>query len=614
MRFHFGVSFRLRNLKKFIFPILLGILTYFLSNGLLAHAQESIIIDTQSVQDLDICGKPLTDYINYFEQYTSNKYRFVLSSSADFDKFTFWFIPNYFDDINYSIISYNGTNTSYGRWVSFTNVNQNESNYVNRYKFYLQFSDILQCENVSFLDNVNAQSEFLDLMENYYNFSNNPYTQDFPSINSTELRLISYPNGKIWLYNNNRMVSDVGDQYDGYMWNILYSNTPIYYDTTISTWYEYWGQNWEIFPVIYNGRTLSNGQQIDFNYFPPRTFDDYSKVSNLFVYDNVSNLSSLSLDFTYSPLDPLYSTAVYPYIYILYGQKDINDSSPYTYFDRIDASSCTLSYNTTHNNSNILHITGLNCPSSLLSGYTKVSFRIVFVYDNFNEREVDQRLISYSVNSNAISVFVNDSDYNFTYSDIYYPLNDNNEISSSTKLLLTTSDSFTRYSYVISSARYTNFIYYRLDSQELINPVYNELMWDKPYVTVDYGKSINKGVIIATDPSYNQTYNLKLFLPENTYVSTSSNNNFCYYGLNGVTCESFTIQYDNNNIDNTDNYDVSSYFGIVTNFIDGISTDMVNFGEIVQQVYDTIPSFISSFVVVLFILGNAYIVFKLIKR
>lgn len=264
MRFHFGVSFRLRNLKKFIFPILLGILTYLLSNGLLAHAQESIIIDTQSVQDLDICGKPLSNYVDYFEQYTSNKYKFVLSSNVDFNKFTFWFIPTYFDNINYSIVSYNGSTSNYGKWVSFTNVSQNDRTYFNNYIFYLQFSDIAYCENVSFLDNVNAQSEFIDLMENYYNFRNNPYTQDFPSINSTELGLISYPIGRYWLScGDNHLCSDVGDQFDGYMWNILYSNTPIYYDTTIDTWYEYWNENYSILPVIYNGRTLSNGQQID---------------------------------------------------------------------------------------------------------------------------------------------------------------------------------------------------------------------------------------------------------------------------------------------------------------------------------------------------------------
>ena len=56
MRFHVGVSFRLKTIKKYLIPILLGILAYFGFNGIFANAQTNNNTYYEYLAKCDCCN------------------------------------------------------------------------------------------------------------------------------------------------------------------------------------------------------------------------------------------------------------------------------------------------------------------------------------------------------------------------------------------------------------------------------------------------------------------------------------------------------------------------------------------------------------------------------
>ena len=54
MRFHVGFSFRLKTLKKFLFPILIGILAYFGFGGLFGCFQVNALTNENTFYRFDV--------------------------------------------------------------------------------------------------------------------------------------------------------------------------------------------------------------------------------------------------------------------------------------------------------------------------------------------------------------------------------------------------------------------------------------------------------------------------------------------------------------------------------------------------------------------------------
>lgn len=102
MRFHFGVSFRLKTLKKFLFPILIGILAYFGINFLGLG-----IINVNALENYD------TSFTLYYRDELS----YLLDTKVD-NSNTY---RDYFDNLNtissdyYNIIVMFSTSSSYGK-------------------------------------------------------------------------------------------------------------------------------------------------------------------------------------------------------------------------------------------------------------------------------------------------------------------------------------------------------------------------------------------------------------------------------------------------------------------------------------------------------------------
>ena len=609
MRFHMGVSFRLKTLKKFIWPVLIGLLAYFFGSGVITAKAEDYITQTQLLpQDISYCDVPITDYIDYFERIKSDNYEFFVSYNGSSVAFNFY--PSIPSTGGVKPINTLTASSGIVDWFKLGSTTENYNGYA-RYNTFTLSLNSTKCENIDFRDSVIALSDFTDWMESYHDFYTN-YQTIFSNINVTNfIGSSSYRNGT----GNTVYVSEKNGYYNVYVeydytvkgQYLLYSSRPTYYDENPTY------LTFDIYPkkLMLNGKLYSTGDVMDWGYQSQEELKDYSYIKDVFIYDNVSNLSTLNFKLNFNPLDSNFSYAYYPVIYYAYGQvyhSGTESYNPYITFDKIDVSKCNFTYRYNRSSDYItLEIDSFNCPSGTFTGYTLVSLDLIFEYGDYTYKP-SNLFYNYSLSSDSIQTYINDSKINIQASG-FFPYTNGGSTSSNNKVFVSSYNNYTDIVYGVSDSKYFMAIPYTLDTLTLVNPSMSDLLWDKPYIYGNIGKNLNQGILFTTNPEQDSTYKLSIFFNEGVILSLTSNNNVC--GYNGsFNCSSININYDDNPPE--DNYDVDSYFIIVSDFIDSISNDMVNFGGLVQSVYDTIPPFISSFFVVLYILGNSYLVYKLI--
>lgn len=621
MRFHMGVSFRLKTLKKFIWPVLIGLLAYFLGSGVItARAESSGNYQTYvDVSTMTHCGKPLQEYLDFFIEHTSDLYHDIVTYNNGVVSITF--VPNFFDSLNMSTIGFDSPYTL-TNYLAFneTTLSSTNSNLLYNSGFTFSF-DSSKCNNIDILDNVNAMRDFTDYMEEYQtitNYAPNPLFTNFNASNVVATKLSS-TSQYVPLYTQNvngvyiasiqsyyhSNVVQYNDQY------VLYTDFPVHFTNTPYNTFQEPGYMYDYINI--NGKNYNVGDIILWDYQNEEVLKDYSYIKDIFIYDTVSNLSTLNFKFNFNPLDSNFSYAYYPVIYYAYGQvyhPGTESNNAYLTFDKIDVSRCNFTYRYNRSSDNItLEIDSFNCPSGTFTGYSIVSLDLIFEYGDYTYKP-SNLFYNYSLTSDSIKTFINDSKINMQASG-FFPYDSGNSTSSNNKIFVSSYNNYTDIIYGVSDSKYFMAMPYTLDTLTLINPTMNDLLWDKPYVYGNIGKNLNQGILFTTNPDQDSTYKLSIFFNEGVILSLSSNTNVCSY-TDSFNCSSINIDYDDNPPE--DNYDVDSYFTIVSDFIDSISNDMVNFGGLVQQVYDTIPPFISSFFVVLYILGNAFLVYKLINR
>ena len=83
MRFHVGFSFRLKTLKKFLFPILIGILAYFGFGGLFGCLQVNALVNTNTFYRFDVYENDFSIYDSTY--YNDMTYRDVLDYFATYN-------------------------------------------------------------------------------------------------------------------------------------------------------------------------------------------------------------------------------------------------------------------------------------------------------------------------------------------------------------------------------------------------------------------------------------------------------------------------------------------------------------------------------------------------
>lgn len=164
MRFHFGISFRLNSLKKFIFPILLGLLSYFCFNYFnIATVQAETNMDTSysfSLEQLDFTN------VNIFSDVSAQKFfddsisNFRTSNSQLFiywvyNNYTYTFYSVIFNDVGYKDVALGGydsymefamSNPTTEKMLFTFNTSSNLSINVSLYSNYLScLNDISLC-------------------------------------------------------------------------------------------------------------------------------------------------------------------------------------------------------------------------------------------------------------------------------------------------------------------------------------------------------------------------------------------------------------------------------------------------------------------------------------
>lgn len=611
MRFHMGVSFRPKQIIKWLIPILAILGLGFLSD---VKADEIAVQTGYNVRQLEFCDVPITEYIDYFERIKGENYNFYVSYVGNQVGFTFYPVITEPTDINYYSAN-KVTGTTYVNWLKLGSTTENY-NLKDEYVFTLSLNDS-KCENIDLIDSVTANMDLTDWFESYHDFYTN-YQTIFSNINVTNFTGYANRSNVTTAYrvyvNNRNNTYNIYSEFDYTTQGqyLIYSSQPVYYDEE-PIFRSFTG---DVLPLNWNDRTYYTGDQIDFNYNyqPVLEFNDYTSIRDIFVYTTASNFNNVAFTINYQTIADNFNES-YIYLDKIYGQKNVGNST-YT-FDEISFSNCMYSESITNN---AITFTGLSCNVDF-TVYNSISLKFAIRTPDFSSYGSSKVLYDLNVINNyssGSSLFVNEWRNNYT-GDFYFPLIlssfDNPTVNSSYNYFISTTNSYNTLFTVRSNNKALYTVPYSLDPFSMLSTSSNEYLGSlEPYDSITNSLNTNRGVLVTPDPDSSigtYPYQISFILYKGTYVSLNTDKNYCYYFNNSLSCtvvdQEFFDTY-------TDDYSVDEWFSVVTNFINGISTDMVNFGGIIQQVFNTIPSFLSSVFVVLFILGNAYIVFKLIKR
>lgn len=595
MRFHMGVSFSFRKLKKFLFPILVGILAYFLGSKfelLSVYAATNYTnLDTNyniTVNEIDFnqiysTNTPLGDisYIDFYNNIlllNSEYYYVSLNYLYSSDIISVSLIPRQLND---SDLYYNiyGNNRQSGLRLWTT------SSQIPFYGYDFTFQ-----KNI---DNIFNSQEYLDLVNCYVgNVCPSSYIDDNGSV-SNITAFYPYITTDYIGFNND---DSFDTTYNGDI--IFYTDLPYSYNSSFiyqtNTAYNYY---YYIKSIYINGKKLENGDPIPtysniFNMKP--TTDEFPKVMNhlpyLYFKVEKSELSNFKTSIDFDSYEINYQSSFFTQFF---GRTN---NGEYYLYERISCSFEQNSWRMDNYNSNFA-LSGIIC-SSDISNYDYIYSNVSFDY--YGNDNINKNIYNFNFTSNAQNYYKEGGGY-----DIYESFNN---LPTSYRIWLSSKN--LSLAQVYSSNEYTNYSAYDLNLNYNITYSYNS-QYRNPF-PMSYGTEINRLYLIHNNSTNTDTTQLNLLFNYNTLVSTNLNgNNGYYFDSNGnITNSNFTIE--DNLIE--DNYNVNYYFNIVNNYIDSLSSDMVEFSNIVQNVYDRIPNQYQIIIFTLFILGCVMIIYKIIKE
>lgn len=584
MRFHFGVSFRLKTLKKFLFPILIGILAYFGFGGLFGCIKVNALVNSNTFYNLDVDE---SDFTSIFESqfYTDMSYKEVLDYFSNYDS-------EYF---NVVVWSYNSESDIYLNLFpkDFT---LRKGIYGNNNGLSFYGGPSVSVRNYSV---VLFKRSYTMLESNIFNLLKTCLDTNNCTANASGDGIISYNSNtnavnRNLLYFNESMSleNDMSYNLSNYSLGtfLYYSQAPFLYDLSDSGSSYYFGKS-----LYLNNKTYTTDVEM-FSY--TSLFDNslnkvFDSIDRIYVgsipKDQINNFK---IDLSFHYLDVDYVHSLEPYI-LYYGRKDNNG---YYSYENIVCNSSTLFEKVYNSEKEIITSSllpnGFNCND--INDYDYIYLYIQML------GEGNSKLQDLSITSNYGNLTILDSSKSSGL-HIYEKLYNQN---SSFSYLLSTND-FKNVAYYISDSKYTILTdVFRKDNNRINQVNYNPL---------EFGLYNNTNAILFNLSNvYNGITNLDLFLNENTIISSSNNNSYYYYDDTG--------QIVNNNIVNKlivnfdDSYDVSYYFGQVSSFVDSLSLSINQFSIIIQNFYDSMPSVFQLFLLVGFILVCTYFTFLLIRK
>ena len=583
MRFHVGFSFRLKTLKKFLFPILIGILAYFGFGWLFGCLKVNALVNSNTFYRFDVDNSDFTIYdssyfndmtykevLEYFATYNSEYFNIVVWSYIPTAEVYLNLYPKDFTlhkgiyGNSSGLTFYGGGSVSVRSYSAY--IYKNTSSSIFDLDIY---NSIKTCLDTNLCNNTSVSSGALSYVGNtnssnrtFINFNESMYLDNDMSYNLSGFTLSNF---------------------------LYYSQVPFVYDLSETAPNYYYGKS-----LYLNDKTYTTDVEIP-SYI--NLFDDsylnknFDSIDKIYIGQiNKDNINSLKLDLSFNYIDSNFIESLDPFI-TFYGR--INHGSYFTY-DNINCSVNNLmSFNIDSNrylvNGSLFN--GVNCSDSL-SNYDNI---YIYIQMRSNGSSIINNL---SINNNYgnLKTF-NSTMQNFQIYELFSNLNYNDS-------LVLSSNSFESLVYYLSSNSNTVLSPINKDDNINNNGRYNPLKFGLYNSTNAYIYNLPNGST--------SDYSLELFFTDDSLVSLSSTDNHTYYDDSNTIVSGNIVK--NNNINYSNSYNISYYFLQVSNFVESMSLSVNSFSSLLQSFYDSIPQFFQLFIFVSFILMCTYFTYLLIRK
>ena len=531
--------------------------------------------------EVDQTGTTLNSLFNRLTSFNSDYYYVYLSLNHyvnGFDRVKYYLIPkNTYSYLDSAYLGVNGLSTyQYSRFVfttqTFTgcsgSITFNSSNIFSS-SSYTTFIDYLDNGNCNLTNNIFINEVIYPYSRNgiFTNTSSNNIV--FPSANNVEYAIPFYSNITLVYSNNvsNSYVNSYNSFYKTININDSYyyvnDNLPLYYDLYLS---------------------------------PNKDFDNYDEQLNRVFVGNIpkANINDLTIDLEFRVNSTEFTNNINIISYF-FGRID---HGTYYSYEKINCSANTVISSFAISDNLVegqIFPYGVTCSSDLTS-YDYIYTRV----DVLPNGSVDYTTynLELGVNYGNIHNFstINTNSYGIKSMFIYEQFNNLDPHFS-----------------IMLSSNSVGSAYYISDNRYVVSNYISTQTFDTVYNYSTYGNMTKTIYNIFNYYDYYQgSTNLKLFIDGSTIISFGVNNTYTYYDYDNNL---ITGTYDNDYIYSLDDsYDITYYFNIINNYIDSLSDDIYDFAVIVQSSYNIIPEPFSTLILVFFVLGCMYMIFRLIKR
>lgn len=625
MRFHIGCSFRPKNLLKYLFPFLLGVLAM-------------LGIDSVSAR---------TTNINY-----DSKYQIELGNYEEVFSTTIPGLEYSISTLNTYLSSLSSESNPFGYFSYISAINQNDNQYLN-YNFV--YSTLTSCPYTEHYFDIYGET-YNNLgysrLEFAFNSTNNPgcgtrsaYFSLNPSDSTTNAN--NYRN----LVDNLSRVNSLNYSISSYYYfsstiqGVTFNNVDSYtitpnaflYDTssTLVLKYNSAGRATAGSPYDFYFKTLNiNGTDINNNELLPTYVQllnqqgQLNETSSSLPYNyftlNKNQISSFNAKLTYTPL-----ISATTYVDLVGGGNTyyfgrVNHNNSYYTYEDIN---CTLSrtFNINSNSNKVsVNYSNLSC-SSDLTNYDNIYIYESFAYAYDENNSYSHQIFNVNLTSNVLSY--SSSDFK---GYVYEPLTLQNGF----KLLI--SSTFQNKIWISSSNNYLSYNKLSTDDITYIDNTISGVQIGYEHLknggrlplftSLNYGTYDDSMIFIYDNYTMHEsmTTDLKFFIDSPTHVMVSfpvvinGQDTFSYYNTEGTITSNTGILTNYGNVGgNYNNGAITGddyYLSVVNNFFDEINQDLVDFHQLLQTIFNNIPSFIKLFIVVSYTLFMLLFIFKEMKK
>jgi len=622
MRFHMGISFSWRTIKKYLFYIIFALLAFF---GF------SFVYDNKDNMPLGSVLKVLADS-NLTTTYnlSMQDYDSQLRSVSCGDNGTMYDVVNNFID-NYDDTYYNltiGQPFYNGSYIVFYLTSKTYNYDILRYEGLSSGNKIMMIYPYS--SSSIRRPRFTMNSTICSNYQENSEYQRFYTLYTTDT-YISSNTSQYFNYNNYSSPSYDGDTYqvlDTTLNNNSSFDTNIwFYYSTIDYKLNSWGSSGLYGKSLYitDNDTLYNMNDYVPSYYDLHhssipdspTFIGYkTSLDTFYTSIPVNNINNYQLKFKFDVPQSLLGYYQTPQEYI------DNTSFNYICGGRVD-------------HTNYYTYENFNC--SLTSSYTNTDSSIEYTFNNFS---TSQSLSNYdkvyiTINSNYLDTNVSTTIYNLSYT---YNLGDfyNSQYKGSIfenfsnlplnfRLYLSSNNSINNSTLFVRKSNFINYnvkyIGFSNTSQQQNLVIGSSILGNTnngenvDFISTQVSNNIDTGIMIYQENSAIPVPSLEMFFNGGFVISINNNlsSNIFYYIDNEGNIQNNNFSIPIQSIDNTD-YDISYYIGVVNSFINDLNNDSVEFSYLTQSFYNSLPLFFQTFLFVVFILICVYFTYLLIKR